>query len=72
MRTVRPRYLNKSIFIIFFSFLGVNLYIRVKEDTEVNEEKRVKIEFLQCVSGIWTSLTWLWWLGFRLEPILGK
>ena len=22
-----------------------------------------------CVSGIWTSLTWLWWFGLRLEPI---
>ena len=26
--------------------------------------------FLQCVSGIWTSLTWLWWIGFSLEPII--
>ena len=26
---------------------------------------------IPCVSGIWTSLTWLWWFGFRLKPILG-
>ena len=26
---------------------------------------------LPCVSGIWTNLTWLWWFGFRHEPISG-
>ena len=24
---------------------------------------------LQSVSRTWTSLTWLWWFGFRLKPI---
>ena len=38
-----------------------------------------KFEVIKCiktfsyypptVSGIWTGLTWLWWFGFRLEPI---
>ena len=27
---------------------------------------------IPCVSGIWTRLTWLWWFGFRLEPISGN
>jgi len=27
---------------------------------------------LQCVSGIWTSLAWLWWFGFRLDPMSGN
>ena len=25
---------------------------------------------LRSVSGIWTNKVWLWWFGFRLEPIL--
>ena len=29
------------------------------------------IIILPCVSRIWTSLTWLWWCGFRLKPISG-
>ena len=28
------------------------------------------INMVQGVSGIRASFTWLWWLGFRLEPIL--
>ena len=24
---------------------------------------------IQCVSGIWTSLIWLWWFGLRLMLI---
>ena len=29
----------------------------------------IEFGFLGCVSGIWTSLSWLRWFGFRLEPI---
>jgi len=30
------------------------------------------IRHFQYVSEIWTNLTWLWWFGFRLEPISDK
>jgi len=27
------------------------------------------IDILQCVTGMWTSLIWLWWFGHSIEPI---
>ena len=29
----------------------------------------IKCLLLLCVSGLWTSLSWLWCFGFRLKPI---
>ena len=29
-------------------------------------------EMKSCVSGIWTKITWLWWIDFRFERISGN
>ena len=46
---------------------------RVKDTTRKNVDVVVVVVVVvvvaQWVSGIWTSLTWLWWFGFRPEPI---
>ena len=41
------------------AFTGEKLQIKTRSEQT----------YLECVSWIWTSLTWLWWFGFRLEPI---
>ncbi len=28
--------------------------------------------YLHCVSGNWTSFTWLWWFGLRLKPFFNR
>ena len=35
----------------------------------VEQKGNIPEDGKQCVSGIWTSLTWLWGFGLKLKPI---
>ena len=61
--------------VLSFFFLPKGFLPKVVSDFCVTHKRNICCFFfnltkvlLQCVSGIWTSLTWSWWFGFGLKP----
>ena len=66
------RKMEKSKKLLFLLILVLLLTKWLIDLTSKHTHTHTQLLFLQCVSGIWTRVTWPRWFGFRLKSILGN